>query len=97
MVNREETVTKMKAQLDQFSAQMAAWESTARGAKSEAKSELRKQIGILRSRIDDMAFRMELLKGASADAWQEVARGAEEARKAMQVSFERARAKFDGI
>ena len=97
MVNREEYVAKMKQQLDQFNAQMAAWESAARDAKTEARTELKKQIGILKSRIDDMAFRMELLKGASAEAWQEVARGAEEARKAMQVSFERARAKFDGI
>src|SRR5258706_9801200 len=97
MVDREQYAAKMKAQLDQFSAQMTAWESTARSAKSEAKIELAKQIGILKSRIDDMAFRVELLKGASADAWQEVARGADEARKAMQVSFERARAKFDAI
>lgn len=97
MVNREEYVAKMKAQLDHWSAQMVSWESAARGAKSEAQTEWRKQVGILRSRIDDMAFRMELLKEASADAWQEVARGAEEARKAMQVSFERARAKFDGV
>lgn len=97
MVDREQHVAKMKAQLDHFSEQMAAWELRARGAKSDARIELQKQIGILKSRIDDMAFRMELLKGASAEAWQEVARGADEARKAMQVSFERARAKFDGI
>jgi hypothetical protein len=97
MVNREEYVEKMKAQLDQWSAQMAEWEAAARDAKAEAKTEWEKQVGILKSRIDDVAFKMELLKGASSEAWNEVARGAEEARKAMQVSFERARSKFDGI
>ena len=97
MIDREQYVTKVKAQLDHFSAQMAAWELRARGAKNDARSELQKQVGILKSRIDDMAFKMELLKGASSEAWNEVARGAEEARKAMQVSFERARSKFDGI
>jgi hypothetical protein len=97
MVNREEYVAKMKAQLDQWNAQMAQWEAAARDAKAEAKGEWEKQVGILKSRIDDVVFRMELLKGASTEAWQEVARGAEEARKAMQLSFERARSKFDVI
>lgn len=97
MRNREEYVAKLKAQLDEWSAQMAEWEAAAQGATYEAKAEWKKQVGILKSRIDDMAFKMELLKGASSEAWNEVARGAEEARKAMQVSFERARSKFDGI
>ena len=97
MVDREEYVAKMKAQLEQWNAQMAAWESSAGGTRKASKVELKKQIGILRSRIDDMAFRVELLKGASTEAWKEVSRGAEEARRAMQKSFEKARSKFDGI
>jgi hypothetical protein len=97
MVDREEYFARMKAQLDHWNAQMSAWETAARDARAEAKTEWEKQFGILKSRIDDMAFRVELLKDASGDAWQELARGAEEARKAMQVSFERARSKFDGI
>ncbi len=97
MLDREQYVARMKSQLDQWNAQMAAWESAAHAAKAEAKTEWEKQVGILRSRIDDMAFRVEMLKGASGEAWQEVARGADEARKAMQESFDRARSKFDGI
>jgi len=97
MEKREAYVERIKAQLDNWNAQMAEWEAAARGARAEAKTEWDKQAGILKSRIDDMIFRMELLKGASADAWEEMARGAEEARKAMQVSIDRARAKFDGL
>ena len=97
MTSRDEYVEKLKAQLEQWNAQMATWESTAREATAEARMELEKQIGITRSRLDDMVFRMELLKGASADAWQEIARGADEARTTMQDAFERARFHFKDL
>ena len=97
MDNRDEYVEKMKAQLDQWNSQMAAWEAATRGAAAEAKTELEKQVGIMKSRADDLVFRMELLKGASADAWQEIARGADEARKAMHDAFEKARFHFKDL
>jgi len=59
---------------------LAEWEVSARVATAEARIELEKQVGIVRSRVDDLVYRMELLKGASAEAWQEIAHGADEAR-----------------
>jgi hypothetical protein len=97
MKNRDEYVEKMKAQLDQWNSQMAAWEAATRGATAEAKIELEKQMGIMKSRADDLVFRMELMKGASAEAWQEIARGADEARKTMQEAFEKARHHFKNV
>jgi hypothetical protein len=97
MTNRDDYLEKLKAQLDQWEKQIAAWEAAARDATAEAKIELEKQIGITRSRLDDMLFRMELLKGASTDAWQEIARGADEARKTMQDAFEKARYHFKNL
>ena len=97
MDNRDDYVEKMKAQLDQWNNQVAAWEAATRGATAEAKMELEKQVGIMKSRADDLVFRMELLKGASADAWQEIARGADEARKTMQDAFEKARFRFKDL
>jgi hypothetical protein len=97
MDNRDEYVEQLKAQLDQWNRQMAAWEAVTRQATAEAKIELEKQMGIMKSRADDLVFRMELLKGASADAWQEIARGADEARKTMQDAFEKARFRFKDV
>ena len=97
MDNRDEYVEKMKAQLDLWNDQVAAWEAATRGATAEAKTELEKQVGIMKSRADDLVFRMELLKGASADAWQDVARGADEARKTMHDAFEKARLHFKNL
>ena len=97
MTGRDEYVERMKAQLDLWTTQIAAWESVARGARSEAKNELEKQVGIARSRLDDMVFRMELLTGASAEAWQEIARGVDESRKKMQDAYYKARSRFKDV
>lgn len=97
MTNRDEYIEKMKAQLDQWNSQMATWEAATREATAEARIELEKQVGIMKSRADDLVYRMELLKGASADAWQEIARGADEARKTMQDAFEKARVHFKDL
>ena len=97
MTNRDEYVEKMKAQLDLWNRQMATWQAASREATAEAKVELEKQMGIMKSRADDLVFRMELLKGASTDAWQEIARGADEALKTMQDAFEKARFHFKDL
>jgi hypothetical protein len=97
MISREEYIRSLKAQLDQWERQSVAWETAARSASAEARIELEKQVGIMKSRADDLIFRMELMKGASADAWQEIARGADEARKTMQVAFEKARFHFRDV
>ena len=97
MKNRDEYIEKMKAQLEQWEKQMAIWEAAALEATADAKIELEKQMGITRSRLDDMVYRMELLKGASTEAWQEIARGADEARKTMQDAFEKARIHFKNL
>lgn len=97
MNNRDEYLEKLKAQLGQWEHQTVAWEAAARAATAEAKTELEKQIGIMKSRADDLVYRTELLKGASAEAWQEVARGADEACKTMQDAFEKARFHFKNL
>jgi hypothetical protein len=97
MNNRDEYVKNLRAQLDQWERQTTIWETAARAATAEARIELEKQVGIMKSRADDLVFRMELMKGASADAWQEIARGADEARKTMQDAFEKARFRFKDV
>jgi hypothetical protein len=97
MISREEHIKSLKAQLDQWERQSVAWESATRSATAEAKIELEKQIGIMKSRADDLVFRMELLKGASTDAWQDIARAADEARKTMQDAFEKARSRLKDV
>ena len=97
MSNRDEYLEKLKAQLKHWDEQLGEWETQARIAQHDAKVELERQIAIMRSRADDLVFRMGLLKDASADAWHEIQHGAEDARRAMHDAFEKAQSRFKDV
>ncbi|MEW6690552.1 MAG: hypothetical protein AB1452_15860 [Pseudomonadota bacterium] len=94
MMSREEYVQKLKSQLDQWNAEAAKWEAKAKSAQDELKTEYERQLEAFRSRRDEALYQMKLLQGASADAWAEMMKGADDAWKRMQEAFDQARSKF---
>lgn len=97
MNQRDDYLAKLKAQLIQWDEQLGAWETAARISSHDTRAEMERQVGIMKSRLDDMVFRMGLLKDASTEAWHDVARGADEARKNMHDAFDKARAHFKDV
>jgi hypothetical protein len=97
MTSREDYQERLKAQLIQWDEQLGAWETAARIAGHETRVEMERQVGIMKSRLDDMVFRAGLLKDASAEAWQDIARGADEARKNLHDAFDKARTHFKDV
>jgi lipid II:glycine glycyltransferase (peptidoglycan interpeptide bridge formation enzyme) len=95
MINRDEYVQKLKSQLDQWNAEAAKWEAKAREAQAHMKAEYDKQLATVNSRRDEALYQMKLLQGASADAWQDMMRGADEAWKNMHEAFSKARSHFE--
>jgi hypothetical protein len=96
MTTRDEYVAKLKAQLDQWNAQIAVWEAKAQQVQSEAKSEYQTQLARLRSQQEQALGALKRVQGASLEAWQDLARGADSAWRAMQDAFDKARSHFDG-
>jgi lipid II:glycine glycyltransferase (peptidoglycan interpeptide bridge formation enzyme) len=94
-MNRDEYVNKLKTQLDQWNAEAAKWEEKAKEAQASMKSEYEKQLAALNSRREEALYQMKLLQNASADAWQELMRGADDAWKSMQEAFNKARSHFE--
>lgn len=94
-MNRDEYVQKLKTQLDQWNAEAAKWEAKAKAAQSQAKAEYEKQLAALNSRRDEALYQMKLLQGASLDAWQDLMKGADQAWKNMQETFNRAKSHFE--
>jgi len=90
-MNRDEYVQKLKAQIDQWNAQMAQWEK----ASEEVKNKYLQQLDEARVRRDEAISEMKRLQGASADAWTQMMQGAETAFAAMQGAFEKARKGFE--
>ena len=89
-MNRDEYVQKLKAQIDQWSAQMAQWEK----ASDEVKNKYLQQLDEARVRRDEAIEEMKRLQGASADAWSQMMSGTEKAFKEMREAFERASKAF---
>ena len=95
MMNRDEYVQKLKAQLDQWNAEAEKWEAKAKEAQAGMKAEYEKQLAAVNSRRDEALYQMKLMQNASHDAWQDMMRGTEEAWKNMQDAFNKARSHFE--
>jgi lipid II:glycine glycyltransferase (peptidoglycan interpeptide bridge formation enzyme) len=95
MLNRDEYVQKLKAQIDQWNAEAAHWEDKARQAQAGMKSEYERQLEQFRARSREAMDELRRLQGASTDAWSEMMRGADAAVRSMQEAFDRARKSFD--
>ena len=94
-MTRDEYVNKLKQQLDQWNAEAAKWEAKAKDAQVSMKAEYDKQLNQLHSRRDEAMYQLKLLQGASANAWEDMIKGTDQAVKAMQEAFNRARSHFE--
>jgi hypothetical protein len=94
-MDRDEYVQKLKAQLDQWNAEVAQWEAKAKASQAHMKEEYDKQLGNVRSKREEAMYQLKLMQSASLDAWQDMMRGADEAWKNMHEAFNRARSHFE--
>jgi hypothetical protein len=84
MISRDDYVSKLKAQIDQWNAQAAKWEAA--GAKN---------VEQFRARRDEALAQLRRVQSASANAWRDMMRGADSALKDVQEAFDKARRQFD--
>jgi lipid II:glycine glycyltransferase (peptidoglycan interpeptide bridge formation enzyme) len=95
MINRDEYVQKLKAQIDQWNAEASHWEEKAKKAQAGMKAEYERQLEQFQAKSRDALAELRRLQGASTDAFGEMMRGADAAVKNMQEAFDRARKSFD--
>ena len=84
MISRDDYVSKLKAQIDEWNAQAAKWEAA--GAKN---------VEQFRARRDEALAELRRVQSASANAWRDMIRGADSALKDVQEAFDKARKQFD--
>jgi len=94
MNNRDEYVGKMKAQLDQWNADITGWEAKAQGAQAGARAEYEKRLEALRQHRERAMYQMKLLQSAAGEAWLEMMRGTDEAWARMREAIEKASSHF---
>ncbi|HET7402430.1 MAG TPA: hypothetical protein VFJ62_11625 [Usitatibacter sp.] len=95
MLSRDEYVLKLKGQLDRWNADLAAWEARARAAQADAKQRFDEQLVLLHDQREKVLYNLKLLENASAAAWQDFSRGADQAWVAMGQAVDKARAHFE--
>ena len=95
MTSRDDYVDKLKAQLDHWNAEVAKWEAQAKGAKAEMQVRYAKELDVLRAQRKLARYNLKLLEGASATAWVELRKGADEAWDSMQAAVTAARTHFE--
>lgn len=95
MSNRDEYVAKLKAQLDQWNAEIAKWEAKAREAQAEMRIDAERQLEAYKRQRDEGIEHMRKMQAASGDAWRDLLHGAEDAWARMREAFERASSHFN--
>ena len=95
MINRDEYMQKLKAQIDEFNAEAAHWEDKARKAQAGMRAEYERQIENFRRKSQEAMAELDRLQRASADMFTELMRGADRAMQEMQEAFNRASKNID--
>ena len=91
MISREEYVAKLKTQIDQWNAEMAKWEAKATQAGEKMQAQYHEQLVKFEAKRDEALAEMHRLQSASAEAWKDMMRGAENAMKSWQEAFDKYR------
>lgn len=94
MSQRDEYLSKLKAQLDQWNAEVTQWEAKAKGAQADVRIEYDKQLETFRRQRDQALEHMRKVQAATGDAWIDLVRGADDAWAKMKEAFEKANSHF---
>jgi hypothetical protein len=95
MKSREEYVSKLKTQLDRWNADVAKWEAQSQAAKADMKKRYEKQLEVLRAQQESARYNLRLVEDASATAWADLSKGADEAWAKMREAVASARSHFE--
>ena len=94
MDKREQYIEKLKAQLDEWNAEVAKWEAKTRGAQADMRIEYEKQLETFRRRRDQGLEQMHKVQATTGEAWIDLVRGADDAWAKMREAFEKAQSHF---
>lgn len=94
MDKRKAFEEKLYAQLNEWDAQIALFKAKADTAKAEAKVEYYAKIEVLQHKRDTARTKLQELKAAGNEAWEDLKGGAEKAWAEVKTAFHDAASKF---
>ncbi|HEY0268942.1 MAG TPA: hypothetical protein VGC12_06870 [Methyloradius sp.] len=91
---KDEYLEKLKAQLDEWSADIDLLEARAKEAEAKVRIKYEEQLIILKAKRDEAKAKIAEIHGSAGDAWQELKKSGDEAWEVLKKGFEEARKKF---
>ncbi len=94
MKTRAEYIAKTKVQLDELNVSMAVMEAKAKQASADMQAQYMEGIEALRKQSAHAFDKLEELKSASEDKWEDMVDGVEKVRDAFSESYKHFKSKF---
>lgn len=91
---KDEYVEKLKAQLDEWSADIDVLEERGRKLDAELRVKADEQLTLLRAKRDEARIKLKEIQDSAGDAWQELRKGGDEAWASIRHALAEARKKF---
>jgi len=91
---RDVYVEKVKGQLDRWNAELDAMEARVGRGRAEARARAGEQLDALRKRYQEARARLDGVRHATKDAWQDLKGGLDEAQEALREGLDDARSRL---
>jgi chromosome segregation ATPase len=95
MSRKDEYVEKLKAQLDEWSAEIDVLEARLRQANADLHITYETEVEALKLKRDEAKVRLALVQESAGEAWQELRKGSDEAWESIKKAVAEARKKFN--
>lgn len=93
-MNREESIAKMKQQLDEWNARIGDWETQMHETQTTIKARYDKQLDTLRQQREEGISKLKQIQESGEAAWRDMGGGFEDAWKHLAEGFENAWSEF---
>ena len=94
MADKDAYIDKLTAQLDEWKGKIIQLNAQADKAEAEAKMEYDKQIDQAELKVREFESKLDMLKSANEDAWEEIKRGVEAAKNDISKAISDATSKL---
>ncbi|MCA8982704.1 MAG: hypothetical protein R3C12_10095 [Planctomycetaceae bacterium] len=94
MLDRDAYVKKIQAKLDEWNADIDALEARVQTAQADVHLVLNRRLDALRAQRDDVAAKLQALRNASGEAWQDLTAGMELAWESLSEALQSAWSHF---
>ncbi|MGD2128937.1 MAG: hypothetical protein PVJ33_01230 [Lysobacterales bacterium] len=92
---KEAHIEKFSARLDQVQAKIDLLKARAREADADTRIRLKKEIDDIKERRADLEKRVDELKTAGSDAWEDIRNGLDAGWQALSRALDKATSRFD--